>query len=339
MRTKWYAPGSVHQIVYDFLRHYCLHPDMLVEFGRRYKEKSPKEDINPTVLRAGLVSKLQLIKFFGEAAGGGGFAVGNELARIYDALIYWDVFTEFAFSELGLAYDFRINFLSVDYYEKRKVLENIVKGPGVLQWRYYPATAAIIVERNGDELIGSGSVVSHNGQTFMLTNKHVVDPAEGIKIKYYFLADNRFDAPSSALILSETDDLAAFSISLPESHPRFFLGNVSFVLQEVILFGFPRIPRTKRPHLTAHSGEINATIETWDGEQLFLISNYASPGSSGGPLIDYRGMLVGVVSDSLEAKYEGAREEEIPSFQHSAAVTLNRVKSFIESKVLLALIN
>jgi hypothetical protein len=97
-------------------------------------------------------------------------------------------------------------------------------------------------------------------------------------------------------------------------------------LQDVILLGFPKISSTVRPHLTAHSGEINATIDTWRGEQLNLILSYAWPGSSGGPLIDYMGLLIGVVSDSLEAKYEG---EEV--FQHSAAITLNRVQAFVEN--------
>ena len=336
MRNRWYSPGSVHQIVFDFLRSYCQHPDLLVNFALRYREKYPANNADSNVLRAGLVTKLQLTTYFGEISGGGGFAIGNELARIYDALVYWDVFTELPFSQPGLLYDFRINFLNVAYYKSRMVLENIVKGPGVLGWRYYPATAAIVIEKVGQEFIGSGSVVSHNGASFILTNKHVVDPKADIRIKHFYLGGNASSPPPpSGLILCENDDLAAFPISLPETHPRFFLGNESYVLQEVILFGYPKIPLTMRPHLTLHSGEINATIETRNGEQLYLISNYASPGSSGGPLIDYRGMLVGVVSDSLEAEYEG----EHSLFQHSAAVTLDRVQKFIEGKVLPVLAN
>jgi S1-C subfamily serine protease len=334
MRNRWYAPGSVHQLVFEFLRSYCRHPEMLVNFGRHYSEKHPTDKADPNILRAGLVTKLQLTSYFGESAGGLGFAVGNELARIYDALVYWDVFTEFPFSQRGLVYDFRVNFMNVDYYESRRVLENIVKGPGILHWRYYPATVAIIVDKRRQETIGSGSVVSHNGKTFVLTNKHVVDPSDDIIIKSFFLAAEEHAAPTSQLILAEGDDLAAFSLSLPESHPRFFLGHESFPLQEVILFGYPKIPLTMRPHLTVHSGEVNARIQIRDGEELYLISNYASPGSSGGPFIDYRGLLIGVVSDSLEAHYEGERS----IFQHSAAVPLDRVQRFIESRVLPSLV-
>jgi Trypsin-like peptidase domain len=330
MRSRWYAPGSVHQIVFNFLRDYCQHPDLLANFAQRYKEKNRNDDVNPMALRAGLITKSQLVIYIGDTSGGGGFAVGNELARIFDALIYWDVFTEFPLSERGLMIDFRINFSNVAYYEERKVLENIVKGPGILHLRYYPATVAIIVDKKGLESIGSGSVVSHNGKTFLLTNRHVVDPSDGIAIKSVLLADEPRTGPFPQPILSETDDLAALPFSVPEMHPRFYLGHEAFPLQEVILFGYPKIPLSTRPHLTVHSGEINAKIQIRGDEELFLISNYASPGSSGGPLIDYRGLLIGVVSDSLEAHYEG----DASIFQHSAAVSLDRVQQFIQSRVL-----
>jgi S1-C subfamily serine protease len=329
MITRWYAPGSVHQIVFEFLRLYCSHPDSLVSFGERYQEKHQNEKINPGTLRVGLVSKTQLISFLGETAVGG-FGVGNELARIYDSLVQWDIFSELPFSDRGLMYDFRINFMNVAYYQARNVLENIVKGPGILPIRYYQAMVAIVVENGGNESLGSGSVVCHNGMTFILTNKHVLDPAAGTEFKYFLLGGAKHEPRSIKIIVSESDDLAAFPVDLSEVHPKFFLGNESFVLQDVILFGFPKIPHTASPHLTAHSGEINARIQTRSGEELYLISNYASPGSSGGALVDYRGLLVGVVSDRLEGQYEG----DISLFQHSAAVTLSRVQRFVEANVI-----
>jgi hypothetical protein len=102
--------------------------------------------------------------------------------------------------------------------------------------------------------------------------------------------------------------------------------------------GYPKIPFTLRPHLTIHSGEINVTIETRTGERLYLISNYASSGSSGGPLFDYRGMLVGVLVQRLEGEYDegdSAADKEAKRFlfQHSAAVTLERVRTFLDEKV------
>jgi S1-C subfamily serine protease len=319
----------MHQLVFDFLRQHCQNRDALIEFGRQVKQKHPHSQFNAVTLGAGLVNKTQLIEYLDVASGGIGVAIGNVLARIYDSLVYWDVLTEFSFPG-NVQVDFQINFMAVQHYERLKVLENVVKGPNFVILRYLMATAAIVIEINNQESIGSGSIVGHNGLTFILTNRHVIDPDKGIAIQRVLLGGRQeIHIDASNLIFSESDDLAAIPLLVPEAHPRFFLGDSSYPLQEVILLGYPKIPLTLRPHMTAHSGEVNATIQTRLGGSLYLISNYASPGSSGGPLVDHRGLLIGVVSDSLEAQYEG----ENSLFQHSAAVPLDRVRLFIESKV------
>ncbi|MBX9777550.1 MAG: serine protease, partial [Xanthobacteraceae bacterium] len=206
MRNKWYAPGSLHQIVFDFLRLHCQSRDDLINFGRRLKEKYPTNQLDPNMLGAGLVTKQQLLNLFLESCGGHGVGFGNPLARIYDALVYWDAFTEFPVS--NSRYDFQINFIVVQQLESKGVLENIVKGPGILPWRYYPATAAILVEKEGRELLGSGAVVSHNGRVFLLTNRHVVDPADKMRIKSIWLGDAQINLGDVKLVLSDTDDLA-----------------------------------------------------------------------------------------------------------------------------------
>jgi S1-C subfamily serine protease len=331
MRNRWYPPGSVHQFVFEFLGRHCQTPGSLVEFSRQVKRKHPQSQLNELTLGGGLISRENLLEFLDVVSGGGGVGIGNVLERIYDSLVYWDVFTQFSLRVKNIDVDFQINFIVIQHYMRLGILENIVKGPSFIIPTYSAATAAIIVDKKKQEAIGSGSIVSHHGQTFLLTNKHVVNPAEGIAISEVLLGGTQgHEVEVSKLILSETDDLAAVPIAVPETHPRFALGDSSHPLQEVILLGFPTIPFTVRPYLTSHSGEINATIETRTGAELYLISNYASPGSSGGPLIDYRGLLMGVVSDRLEAEYEG----EHSLFQHSAAVTLNRVKRFIEGSVL-----
>ncbi|MEW6450852.1 MAG: serine protease [Pseudomonadota bacterium] len=334
MLSRWYPPGALHQWVFEFLRLYCQTPGEFMEFVRNLEQKrNGARSADHGLLQMGYVNKQQLLDYFLYVSGGVGVAVGNPLARIYDALIHWDVFSEIPLASSGMRADFQINFIVVQDYQRRGVLENIVKGPHSLFLKYRMATAAIVVEKDGQESIGSGSVVSHNGRTFVLTNRHVIDPQDKIAIKYVHLADQRHPPPDTSLIISKTDDLAAFATSVPEHFPSFSLGDAGHILQEVILLGFPKIPLTVKPHLTAHSGEINAIVETRTGERLYLISNYASPGSSGGPLIDYRGLLVGVVSDSLEAEYEKPHL----LFQHSAAVTLDRVRQFVQNEVMVAM--
>lgn len=316
--------------MFDFLRLHCQHATAFHQFAEQYNEKHPQHAKKLGAAKLGLISKQQLSDYLLEVAGGTGVSIGNPLARIYDQLIYWDVFSELPFASSGQLYDYQINFVVVQYLHSKEVLENVVKGPGILPPRYYPATAAIIVEKDGNESIGSGSVVSHFGQTFLLTNRHVIDPSEGVRVKRIHLADSVISYALDDPIIAQADDLGALRLDIPAGHPRFYLSEIGYTLQDVLLLGFPKIPFTTRPHLTIHSGEINATIETRTGEEVYLISNYASPGSSGGPLIDYRGLLVGVVSERLEGKYG----EELGVFQHSAAVTLERVQKFIQTQVL-----
>ena len=90
---------------------------------------------------------------------------------------------------------------------------------------------------------------------------------------------------------------------------------------------YPSIPRTNSFQLTAHTGEINAQINTRDGRELFLISCYAAPGSSGGPVLDSRGLVLGVVTERLEGRYEGG------IFDHTAAVPYHRLLNFLENRL------
>jgi hypothetical protein len=198
--------------------------------------------------------------------------------------------------------------------------------------RYTPAIVAIVVNaRNGGESIGSGSIIDWRGKSLLLTNRHVVDP-QSVTIKEILSGGKTPIAQNNLhFCLSETDDLAVAEIPERPKTSHFVVGHQSHLLQEVLLFGYPNIPGTNNPLLTVHRGEINAHFHTRAGEQLCLISNYAAPGSSGGPLIDSKGALVGVLVERLEGRY-GDPEDEIGIFQHSAAVTLQRVYNFLNKE-------
>jgi hypothetical protein len=49
-------------------------------------------------------------------------------------------------------------------------------------------------------------------------------------------------APGGGIILSESDDLAAFQIDIDPSRHRFFLSDNAHVLQEVLVLWHPAIP-------------------------------------------------------------------------------------------------
>jgi hypothetical protein len=78
-------------------------------------------------------------------------------------------------------------------------------------------------------------------------------------------------------------------------------------LEEVIVPGYPTIPRGLAPTLTVQRGEIVGPVEqTFEGHPLELFSAIARPGNSGGPVVAMDGRIVGLVSGSLERPREGA---------------------------------
>lgn len=74
------------------------------------------------------------------------------------------------------------------------------------------------------------------------------------------------------------------------------------VLSEVLLLGYPRIPLSREPVLTAALGHVNAIIDRYLGPHpFFIVSCMARGGFSGGPAISEYGFLLGVITSSFVA--------------------------------------
>lgn len=72
------------------------------------------------------------------------------------------------------------------------------------------------------------------------------------------------------------------------------------VLCEVLLLGYPRIPFSDSPVLTAALGHVNAIIDKYSGSHpSFIVSCTPRGGFSGGPAITSYGALLGVITQSF----------------------------------------
>ncbi|MCR9163087.1 MAG: S1C family serine protease [Nannocystaceae bacterium] len=136
--------------------------------------------------------------------------------------------------------------------------------------------------------LGSGFIVDSQG--YILTNNHVVEDADEIRVE---LADGRaFDAevigtdpPTDlALVRIEGPDLSA--VELGDS-------DVVEVGDFVLAIGNPfGLPQTVSSGIVSAKGRANVGIV--DYEDFIQTDAPINPGNSGGPLIDLRGRVVGI---------------------------------------------
>jgi S1-C subfamily serine protease len=144
------------------------------------------------------------------------------------------------------------------------------------------------------EGVGSGVII--DGQRgYILTNNHVIDDAERLKIT---LADGRV-LRGKVVGMDEATDLAVVKVEPgDEPLPAAELGDSSLLKagQIVIAIGNP-FGLTGGPTVTAGIvSSLNRSIQTGRGNVLELVQTDAAinPGNSGGPLINTKGEVVAI---------------------------------------------
>jgi serine protease Do len=164
-----------------------------------------------------------------------------------------------------------VSVYSTKVVGERGVLGGLFGGPGGL--------------RRG---LGSGFILDSEG--FILTNNHVVEDADEIRVE---LADGReFDAevigtdpPTDlALVRIEGKDLTAVEVGNSD---------VVEVGDFVLAIGNPfGLPQTVSSGIVSAKGRANVGIV--DYENFIQTDAPINPGNSGGPLIDLRGRVIGI---------------------------------------------
>lgn len=104
-------------------------------------------------------------------------------------------------------------------------------------------------------------------------------------------------------------DVAAFKVTNIDARTPYvklgdhlddWLGASDFVLEEVIILGYPPIPMTTTPHLVAARAEVNAQVDLRGAEHVhFILSAMPRGGFSGGLAITESEIGLGVITCSL----------------------------------------
>jgi hypothetical protein len=148
-------------------------------------------------------------------------------------------------------------------------------------------SVAVVYARNGDTVgVGSGFILSREG--LIATNHHVISGASEIRVE---LATGDTYIATTLVHVDEARDLAVIKIPAFDLRPV-VLGNSNNlkVGQTVLAVGAPRGLTA-----TTTAGIISAIRPDPGGYRLIQTDAAVNPGNSGGPLLNSKGEVVGVV--------------------------------------------
>lgn len=153
---------------------------------------------------------------------------------------------------------------------------------------------------------GTGFFVGSAGE--ILTNEHVAGNCASITVR---LADGT-EHPARTLANDATNDLSLLKLDINspavltfDAAPAPRLGDT------VITFGFP-LPGMLPDSGNLTTGSITSFSGMKNDSRLVQISTPVQPGNSGGPLVDDRGVLIGVIRTKLNALYVASTTGDIP---------------------------
>jgi S1-C subfamily serine protease len=161
-------------------------------------------------------------------------------------------------------------------------------------------------EPKSESKSGTGFYVSTDG--YLITNEHVINGCSVINI--IGAARERITARVAAA--SKADDLALLKVDVRPSATAVFQES-SRIAQgaSVVAYGYPLAG------LLASTGNVSTGLVTalsglGDNPRQMQISAPVQPGNSGGPLIDTKGAVVGVVVSKLNAQAVAGITNDIP---------------------------
>lgn len=155
----------------------------------------------------------------------------------------------------------------------------------VVSRKILPSTVSVrTVNLNGSSSFGSGFFVNDLGD--VMTNHHVVEDA----VEIFILTDDEARYSAGVRAFDETRDMALLSTNAPaeKSIPLKIVPTRPGVGSEVVAAGSP-----KQLNQSVSNG-IVAAIRSLETATYLQITAAISPGSSGGPVVDMSGAVVGM---------------------------------------------
>lgn len=146
--------------------------------------------------------------------------------------------------------------------------------------------------------IGSGAFISKNE---IITCRHVVDEFVQNEVIIEDESLKKYTIESIRRPDSENIDLAIIKTKENFDFFPYEIEEETYLVEKVIIFGYPPIPLTSKAFLIANLGEISAEVDNYiDGTDCLILSSITRPGNSGGPVLNEYGKLVGIMSQNRQ---------------------------------------
>ncbi len=185
------------------------------------------------------------------------------------------------------------------------------------------ASSATAPPKKRSDSSGTGFFISAEG--VILTNHHVVNECRTIRVRV-----GGDEISATIVALDEANDLAAIRVELSRiAVPLPFRSSSARLAEPVAALGFP-LPGVLSPTVGASTGTVSALSGIRGDARLLQVSAPIQPGNSGGPLIDSRGAVVGVIVGTLNALRLARATGDIPQ-NVNFAIGLRTIQTFLES--------
>ncbi|MDJ0661461.1 MAG: serine protease [Crocosphaera sp.] len=332
MRLQEQLLGEHQEVTLEIIR-FFLSPITDQKLHQKIKQicLDPEKPNHDFFLNSGGLTKRDFICYWGQIKNLGTPSHIPDL--VIDLLVENNLIRRFPIgSFLGANFEERYGFdatININFVHQlyiNNLVFNYILGFDYIIQKYRKSVFKIeVINSEGYLSLGTGFLC--HKQDIIITNKHIVENHSINQI--YDEENNIIDFDADRIKLSKKDDIALIwlknKLSIEGIMPSFDLK----ILNQVITMGYPRIPTSKESCLVVHLGEINSTIENFQGNKLFLISTRTSPGSSGSPILDKSGRFVGIVSENLFEEHSFKEKGITP---YHAGIPASLISQFLSSR-------
>ena len=170
--------------------------------------------------------------------------------------------------------------------------ESIESLPSLIK-RIKPSTVIIFAYDDKGEFLklGSGFFISQNGD--VITNYHVLEGAESAEVK---TSDEKTYTISDIVAVDEKNDIIRLSVNIPSKYvlPLSLSETTPEIGERIIVYGSPLGLEN-----TVSDGIVSAIRDIPDYGRIIQITAPISPGSSGSPVLNMQGEVIGIATFQL----------------------------------------